>query len=412
MNTMKRAGVVAGAVLAGMTAIHAADWPQWQGPDRTRISKETGLLKEWPASGPPIVWTATGLGSGYGSMAVVGDRVFVQGTRKRDSVVIAFNRADGKELWSKALGSSADDDRGSGPRGTPTVDGDRLYVLTENGNLACLKIDGTEVWQRNVLRDFRGSQLQWLISESPLVDGPHVIVSPGGSGAGMVKLDKMTGKTVWTAKDLSDPAGYSSIIAADIQGVRTYMTFTSAAAVGVRASDGKLMFRYPKAANNTANIATPIFSNNKVFFTSAYGTGGGLLDLTARNGEVAANEVYFTHEMRNHHGGVVLVDGYLYGFSDAILTCLEFATGKLMWRNRSVGKGSVTFADGRLYIQGENNVVGLADATPSGYRETGHFSIPDKGLPSWAHPVVSDGRLYVRNQDVLITYDIKARATR
>jgi len=399
-------------MLAGMTAIHAADWPQWQGPDRTRISKETGLLKEWPAAGPAVVWTATGLGSGYGSMAVAGDRVFVQGTRKRDSVVIALNRADGKEVWSKALGSSESNDRGSGPRGTPTVDGDRLYILTENGDLACLKIDGTEVWRRNILRDFRGSQLQWLISESPLVDGPHVVVSPGGSGAGMVKLDKMTGKTVWTAKDLSDPAGYSSIVAADVQGVRTYMTFTAAAGVGVRASDGKLMFRYPKAANNVANIATPIFSNNKVFFTSAYGTGGGLLDLTARNGEVSAKEVYFTREMRNHHGGVVLVDGYLYGFSDAILTCLDFATGKMMWRDRSVGKGSVTFADGRLYIQGENNVVGLADATPSGYREAGRFSIPDKGLPSWAHPVVSDGRLYVRNQDVLITYDIKARATR
>jgi outer membrane protein assembly factor BamB len=345
-------------------------------------------------------------------MAVAGDRVFVQGTRKRDSVVIALNRADGKEVWSKSLGSSESNDRGSGPRGTPTVDGDRLYILTENGDLACLKIDGTEVWRRNILRDFRGSQLQWLISESPLVDGPHVVVSPGGSGAGMVKLDKMTGKTVWTAKDLSDPAGYSSIVAADVQGVRTYMTFTADAGVGVRASDGKLMFRYPNAANRVANIATPIFSNNKVFFTSAYGTGGGLLDLTARNGEVSAKEVYFTREMRNHHGGVVLVDGYLYGFSDAILTCLDFATGKQMWRDRSVGKGSVTFADGRLYIQGENNVVGLADATSSGYRETGRFSIPDKGLPSWAHPVVSDGRLYVRNQDVLITYDIKARATR
>jgi outer membrane protein assembly factor BamB len=226
-----------------------------------------------------------------------------------------------------------------------------------------------------------------------------------------VKLDKMTGKTVWTSKDLSDPAGYSSAIAADVQGVRTYLTFTSAAGVGVRASDGKLMFRYPRAANRTANIATPVFSNNKVFFTSAYGTGGGLLDLSAHDGEITPKEVYFTLNMKNHHGGVVLVDGYLYGFNDSILTCLEFATGKVMWRDRSVGKGSVTFADGSLYIQGENNVFGLADATSSGYREKGRFTIPDKGLPSWAHPVVSDGRLYVRNQDTLLVYDIKARAT-
>jgi outer membrane protein assembly factor BamB len=282
-------------------------------------------------------------------------------------------------------------------------------VLTENGDLACLKTDGTAVWQRNILKDFGGRQLRWLISESPLVDGPHLIVTPGGPGAGMVKLDKMTGKTVWQSKDLSDPAGYSSPIVADVGGVRTYMTFTAGAGVGVRASDGKLMFRYPNAANNVANITTPIFFDNKVFFTSAYDTGGGLVDLSVQNGEVKAKEIYFTRNMKNHHGGVVLVNGYLYGFNDSILTCLEFATGKQMWRDRSVGKGSVSFADGNLYIQGENNVVGLAAASPDGYKEKGRFQIADKGLPSWAHPVVSGGRLYVRNQDTLTAYDIKAR---
>jgi len=407
---MTRVLTVAATAFLGIAALDAADWPQWQGPDRTRISKETGLLKEWPAKGPRVAWTANGLGAGYGSMSVAGDRVYLQGARGNNSVVIALNRADGKEVWSKALGAPETNDRGPGPRGTPTVDGDRLYVLTENGDLACLKTDGSVVWQRNILKDFGGSQLRWLISESPLVDGPHVIVSPGGPGAGMVKLDKMSGKTVWSAKELSDTAGYSSIVAADVQGVRTYMTFTASAGVGVRASDGKVMFRYPKAANRTANIATPVYANNKVFFTSAYGTGGGLLDLSVQNGEVAAKEAYFTNEMRNHHGGVVLLDGYLYGFSDAILTCLEFATGKTMWRDRSVGKGSVTYADGHLYIQSETNVVGLAEATSAGYREKGRFDIPDKGLPSWAHPVVSDGRLYVRNQDTLLVYDVKAAA--
>jgi outer membrane protein assembly factor BamB len=407
---MKKALTLGGALILGVAAIQAAsDWPQWQGPDRTRISRETGLLKEWPRSGPPVVWTATGLGNGYGSMAVVGDRVYVQGARNRSSVVIALNRADGKEAWSKALGATEGNDQGPGPRGTPTVDGDRLYVLSEAGDLYCLKTAGSEVWHRNILKDFGGSQLRWLISESPLVDGENLVVSPGGRGAGMVKLEKMTGKTVWTSKDLSDTAGYSSIIAADVQGVRTYMTFTASAGVGVRASDGKLMFRYPNAANHTANIATPIFSGNKVFFTSAYDTGGGLLDLTAQNGEVKAKEVYFTRNMKNHHGGVVLMDGYLYGFNDSILTCLEFATGRVMWRDRSVGKGSVTFADGNLYIQGENNIVGLAVATSEGYVEKGRFSIPEKGLPSWAHPVISDGRLYVRNQDTMLAYEIKAR---
>ena len=408
---MTRVLTFAATAFLGMAALDAADWPQWQGPDRTRISKETGLLKEWPAGGPKVIWTANDLGSGYGLMAVAGNRVFLQGARGASSMVIALNRADGKEVWSKALGpveTKMRSDRGAGPRGTPTVDGDRLYVLTENGDLACLKTDGTAVWQINILKDFGGPQLQWLISESPLIDGPHLVVTPGGPGAGMVKLDKMTGKTVWTAKELSDAAAYSSITVADVQGVRTYMTFTASAGIGVRASDGKLMFRYEQAANRTANVATPVYANNKVFFTSAYGTGGGLVDLTVQNGEVAATEVYFTREMKNHHGGVVLVDGYLYGFNDLILTCLEFATGKMMWRDRSVGKGSVTYADGRLYIQSETNMVGLAEATPSGYSEKGRFEIPDKGMPSWAHPVISDGRLYVRNQDTLLVYDIKA----
>jgi outer membrane protein assembly factor BamB len=411
MKTHRPGRGFAVAVCLGVAAVHAADWPQWQGPDRTRISKETGLLKEWPTDGPRVIWTANTLGTGYGSMAVAGDRVFLQGARGSESVVIALNRADGKEVWAKPLGpieTRMRTNMGAGPRGTPTVDGDRLYVLTENGDLACLKTDGAVVWQLNILKEFGGSQLQWLISESPLVDGPHVVVSPGGPGTGMVKLDKMTGKTVWTSKDLSDTAGYSSITVADVQGVRTYMTFTAQAGVGVRASDGKLMFRYQKAANGVANIATPVFFNNKVFFASGYGAGGGLLDLSAKNGEVVANEVYHTANMRNHHGGMVLVDGYLYGFNDLILTCLEFATGNLMWRDRSVGKGSVTYADGHLYLQGENSTVGLAEATPSGYREKGRFRIPEKGQLSWAHPVISDGRLYVRNQDTLLVYDIKA----
>src|ERR1700737_1295948 len=201
--------VVTSTVAAGQSG-PTTDWPQWEGPDRTNLSKESGLLKDWPTGGPPLVWSMTGLGSGYGSVAISGAPIFVQGSTTRDSNVSALNRADGKRVWSKTLGPAGDNDRGPGARGTPTVDGDRLYVLTENGDLACLKTDGTALWQRNILKDFGGRQLQWLISESPLIDGAHVIVSPGGSGAGMVKLDKMTGKTVWASKELSEAAGYSS----------------------------------------------------------------------------------------------------------------------------------------------------------------------------------------------------------
>src|SRR5262245_31669604 len=351
--------------VAGQTP--ATDWPQWQGPDRNGLSKETGLMQQWPTAGPPVAWTVSTIGGGYGSVAIKGDRMFVQGAKAGQSVVYALNRADGKGLWSKALGSAGSNDRGSGPRGTPTIDDDRVYVLTENGQLACLKAaDGTEVWQRNILREFNGRQIPWLISESPLIDGANVIVTPGGPRAGMVALDKMTGKTVWTSQQLSDEAGYSSPIAADVEGVRVYMTLTANAGVGVRASDGKLMWRFEQVANGTANVATPVFSDNRVFYTSDYGTGAALLGLSAQNGEVKAQQIYFTREMQNHHGGVVLVDGYLYGFHNSILTCLEFSTGKTQWRDRSVGKGALMYADGHLYILGEDNVVGLAAASPAG----------------------------------------------
>jgi outer membrane protein assembly factor BamB len=387
----------------------AADWPQWRGSDRSGVSKETGLLKQWPASGPASAWTASGLGAGYGSVAVSGDRVFVQGARERESVVSGLNRADGKVLWTKVIGARGDNDRGDGPRSTPTVDGDRLYVLTENGDLACLRVaDGSRIWQRNILRDFDASNINWLLSESPLVDGGRVVVTPGGSDGGMVALDKMTGKTVWASRELDDEAGYSSPIVADVHGVRTYMTLTSGAGVGVRASDGKLMWRYAAAANRTANITTPIYADNKVFYSSAYGTGGALVGLRSSSGEIRAQEIYFTRDMQNHHGGVVLVDGYLYGYNNSVLTCLEWATGKMMWRDRSVGKGAVSFADGHLYILGENNVVGLVEATPAGYREKGRFTIRDQGRPSWSHPAIAGGRLYIRNQGTLTAYTIRS----
>jgi outer membrane protein assembly factor BamB len=399
-------------------SVPESDWPQWHGAERNSISKETGLLKAWTATGPSSVWSITGIGQGYGSLAIKGEQIFVQGVKKvtvqnaqtPQSTVFCLNRANGQTVWATALGRALDQDRGGGPRGTPTVDGDRLYALSENGDLACLRIkDGSAIWQKNILKDFGGENPNWLISESPLVDGNNVIVMPGGNEASVVALDKMTGKTVWTSKELNDEAGYASCIVADVQGVRTIMGFTARAGVGLRAADGKLMWRYEPAANRTANCATPVFSNNKVFYSSAYGTGCGLLNLKAENGKVQATEAYFSKEMQNHHGGMVLVNGYLYGFSNSILMCMEFDTGKVMWRHRSVGKGSLTYADGNLYLLSENNTVGLAAASPTEYVEKGRFSIADQGWPSWAHPVVCGGKFYIRNQGTLACYDVREK---
>ena len=392
-----------------------ADWPQWRGPLRNGLSSETGLLKRWPEKGPAVTWSIANLGEGYGAVAVKADRIYVQGTNgtgsEAKSAVFCLNRADGKTIWSVAFGPRVEQDKGNGPRSTPTLDGDRLYVLTENGDLACLRErDGSRIWGKNILKEFGASNPKWLISESPLIDGDRVIVTPGGKGAGIVALDKMTGKEIWRAKDLSDEAGYSSAIAADVGGVRTIMNFTARAAVGVRASDGKLMWRNSSAANGTANCATPVFADGKVFFTSDYGTGAALLGLSAQGGEVKAQELYFTKEMKNHHGGVVLLNGYLYGFSGSSgLTCIEFATGKRMWVNRSVGKGSLAYADGMLYLLSEKQVVGLAEANPTAYVEKGRFSIPDQGKDSWAYPVVAGGKLFIRDQETLTAYDVKAK---
>ena len=388
-----------------------ADWPQLRGPERNGVSKDTGLIKQWPSSGPQRAWSISSLGEGFGSIAIKGDRIFVQGTKESASVIFCLNRADGKTVWSAALGPKVNEGRGNGPRSTPTIDNDRVYVLTENGDLACLRApDGSPVWRKNILKEFGGSNPGWLISESPLIDGDRVIVTPGGKSAGIVALDKMTGKEIWRSKELSDEAGYSSAIAADVGGVRTIMNFTSRAAVGVRASDGKLMWRNSSAANGTANCATPVFADGKVFFTSDYGTGAALLGLSAQGGEVKAQELYFTKEMKNHHGGVVLLNGYLYGFSGSSgLTCIEFATGKRMWVNRSVGKGSLAYADGMLYLLSEKQVVGLAEANPNAYVEKGRFSIPDQGKDSWAYPVVAGGKLFIRDQETLTAYDVKAK---
>jgi len=406
---------VAGPTPAPAQSVSAtSDWPQWRGPDRSGRSPETGLFDQWPESGPPPVWKVEGLGAGFGSLAVVetamGPRVFLQMQVGRQSAVAALDAADGRLVWSRAIGPSRDNDRGPGPRATPTVVGDRIYALTENGDLAALRVnDGEILWQRNILNDFNGSNIEWLLSESPLVDDDHVYVTPGGRGAGIVALDPDTGRTMWVSDDLGDRAGYASLILENVGGVPILMTLTAAAGVGVRATDGALMWRYTESANRTANAATPVFAGDQVFFSSSYGGGGGLVRLTASGGTVGAEEVYHTRNMENHHGGMIYVDGYLYGFHNSILTCLDFATGERMWRDRSVGKGAIAYADGHLYILSENNRVGLVEANPAEYVEKGRFEIEDEGLSSWAHPVISGGRLYIRNQGTVMAWDVRGR---
>lgn len=384
------------------------DWPQWRGPNRDGISKETGLLKQWPADGPPLIWKAAGAGRGYSSLAIVGNRIYTLGLRSEREHIIAFDVASGKEVWATPHGSAFRNDRGDGPRGTPTVDADKLYALGGNGDLSCLDTKtGRVVWTMNVLQKFGGSNITWGISESPLVIGDKLLVNAGGPGASIVALNKKDGSLLW--KSQSDKAGYSSGIPVQVSGKTQVVFFTHQRGLGLDLETGKLLWDYPRAANNVANAATPIARGNRIFITSDYGNGGGLVEIKADAKGVTAQEVYFTKDMRNHHSSSVLVGDYLYGFSGSILTTMRFDTGEIAWRDRSVGKGSLVFADGNLYCLSENGVVGLVEATPEGYREKGRFRIPQDSLPTWTHPVVAGGRLYLRDQDTIYAYDVRQK---
>ena len=392
----------------------ADDWPQWRGPHRDGVSTETGLADRWPSGGPPLLWRTDGLGEGYGSVAVSDGTIYVQGSRSGRSVVFALDAAGGGVRWERELGPRLRDSRGNGPRGTPTVAGDSLYALTGMGELARIAlVDGSVRWRRNILRDFDQRNISWGISESPLIEGDSVVVMPGGDRGAIAALDRESGETVWTSDGLTDRAGYSSLVAVDLEDagepLRVILGFTARAGVGVRAADGELLWHYREPSNRTANAATPIYSNGRVFYTSAYGTGGGALRVRAVGDNVSTGQVWFESSLRNHHGGVVLYEGHLYGFFGRVLACVDFETGEMVWRDRSVGKGSLTLADGKLFMLGERHLAGLAEATPDGYRERGRFDVDDRGRPSWAHPVVSNGVLYIHNWGELLAYDVSDR---
>jgi outer membrane protein assembly factor BamB len=401
------------------------DWPQWQGPDRTAVSKETGLLKEWPKGGPPLAWKVKGLGGGYSAPSVAAGRIFGMSNRGNEEVVWALAEPDGKELWATRLGGAfGGQSRPQGKEGpgcTPTIDGDLAYALGMGGDLVCLRVgDGKVVWRKSLTADFGGTAPTWSYRESPLVDGDKLIVTPGGREATLVALNKKTGEVIWKARvPGGDAAAYSSAIAIDAGGQRQYVQLLRGGLVGVAAEDGKFLWRYDHPANRMGiNISTPLYHDGQVFAASAYNTGGGLAKLSKDGkGGVKAEEVYFTRAMQNHHGGMILLDGYLYGASGGneggYLACLDFKTGKVMWDERGrrgVKKGSVAFADGRIYYRQEDGTMILFEPSPKEYLQRGRFEQPDRSSqPAWPHPVVANGKLYLRDQDVLLCYDVKAK---
>lgn len=386
----------------------ADDWPQWRGRNRDGISTEKGLLKTWPRGGPPLAWRGAGAGDGYSSFAAANGRLYTLGARGSTEYVIAFDAATGKKLWETAHGSRFRNDQGDGSRGTPVVDGNRVYSLGASGDLSALDAaTGAQVWKVNLLQRFGGSNIRWGLSESPLVLNDRILVNAGARGASIVALNKTSGTVLWQSGN--DEAGYSSAVLHSLGGIPQAIFFTGQRAVGVDTRDGRQLWTYARVSNRTANIATPIVRGNHVFLSSDYGTGAALLRLTPSGRDIDATEVYFTNDMRNHHASSVLVGDHLYGFSSHILTAMKFDTGEVAWRDRSVGKGSVIFADDRLYLFSEQGVVGLAEANPTSYREHGRFTLQTGSSPSWSHPIIADGKLYLRDQDTIYAYDVRAR---
>lgn len=402
---MLRLAVVFAASLV-FSAVSRGEWTQWRGPARDGKSTETGLLQKWPDEGPKLLWKVESLGEGFASYSIADGKLFTQGQKDGRQYVIALDAKTGEMLWQLRHGETYGNNRGNGPRGTPTIDGERLYALGADGNLVCASVStGQKVWEVNLLAKFGGSNIKWGLSESPLIDRGRVIVNAGGPGASVVALNKNDGSLIW--KSESDEAGYSSAVVAEVGGIRMYVMLTGEAAIGLRADDGKLLWRYAQVSNRTANIATPIVHGDLVFVSTDYGTGCALLKLKPANGGIEAEEIYFNREMKNHYSSSVLVDGYLYGYNSRILTCMKLETGEVMWVDRSVGKGQALYADGRLYLLSEDGVAGMAEATPEGYREISRFEISRGNYPTWTLPAIVDGVLYLRDQDLLYAYDVK-----
>lgn len=417
-------GVVA-APLPAQLPEKPGDWPAWRGPNRDGLSKERGLLASWPEAGPTLLWKIDGLGDGFSTPSIAEGRVFLMGTKGtgdakgkgKDEYLIALRERDGARLWETLVGKMSGGH--PGPRSTPTVDGDRIYVMSSDGKLLCADLaTGKPHWKKDLRAELGGKPGGWAYTESPLIDGDTLICTPGGERATLTALDKHSGAIRWLGPVVAleaekrpyHTAGYASVVAANIHGMRQYVQFLSGGVVGLESKTGKLLWHYDKPANSTANISTPLWQGNRLFAASGYGTGGGQVEIVKKGDEFEAVEKYFVKNMQNHHGGMILVDGHFYGTNGNALLCVDWLTGDVKWQNRSVGKGSVAYADGHLYVRSEKGPVALVEATPKSYREKGRFEQPDRSdLKAWAHPVVAGGRLYLRDWDALLCYDVKSK---
>ncbi|MDG2391133.1 MAG: PQQ-like beta-propeller repeat protein [Planctomycetaceae bacterium] len=398
-------------VLTLSTVLYAGDWPQWRGPNRDAISTETGLLKAWPADGPPLAWKISGVGEGYSSVSIFNGKIYTLGDLEDGSYLMALNEADGSELWKTKIGLAGGHKGYPGTRSTPTFDSGQLFALNQYADFVCVDANSGElVWKVNLNDDFNGKMMSgWKYSESALVDGNQVVITPGGKDGTVVALDRTTGKQLWRTKDWTDAAGYSSVIIATIEGTRQYIQLTGQSLAGIDPKTGKVLW-VAERQGKTAVIPTPVVHDNVVFVTSGYGVGCNAFRVTKEGDSWKTEELYANKGIANHHGGVVLLDGHVFGSTNGAFRCLDLSSGELAFEGRSVGKGATIYADGYLYLRAEKGPVALIKATSKGLEEVSRFDQPDRSKRNaWAHPVVANGKLYLRDQDILLCYDISAK---
>lgn len=417
------------AIGVGGFAAQAEDWPQFRGPNRNAISAERGVWEKMQGDGPKLDWMCEGLGEGYASVSVVGTRAYSTGNQDGGQTVVAIDTTSGTRLWVTPLTSDVPQHGYEGSRCTPTVDGDRLYVVASNGQIVCLDAkSGKILWQRP-FSDWNGRMMSgWGFSESPLVDGDWVLCTPGGDKAMIVALNKKTGKEVWRSevpgandekdrqgRGLQNGAAYSSIIVSNGGGVKQYVQLVGQGVIGIRAKDGKFLWRYNGVANAVANIPTPIADGNYIFCSTAYGVGTALLELKKSGRDsVTMKEVYFkdSKAIQNKQGGSVLVDGYIYcghGDGQGMPICINMLTGEKAWgpiRGAGQGESSVIYADGHVLYRFQDGTIALIEANPNEYKLKYSFKPEYQERESWAYPVIANGKLYLREQNKLMCYEL------
>ncbi len=395
--------------------VQAADgpWNQWRGPDRDDLSTETGLLQEWPAGGPEKVWEFKDCGIGYAGPAIVGSRLYILGSRDGEEFLLCVDTTNGEEVWASPLGEEFENSWGNGPRATPAIEGEFVYAVGAEGRLSCFCIeDGSEVWSVT-MQDLGGSPPKWGYSESPIIHEEKILYTPGGEQGAIVALDKATGSLIWQTKELTDEAHYSSIMIKEHGGKTMGVQLMVNELVGFDVDNGEVLWTVPWPGR-VAVVPSPVFWQDCVYVTSGYGAGCTLVRVSE---DFSAEVVYPSKLMSNHHGGVILFNDHIYGYSDSKgWACQDIATGDKVWLERKeLDKGAIAYADGRFYCLGEDTGdLALIEASPEGWVEHGRFTLePQSELRKprgriWTHPVIADGRLYLRDQELLYCYDVRA----